>query len=74
MPTASLKRKLMTLDFSGKDPVKLDHTYIVLPFYARAEHSSARRHLYLSFVFCILYFVFVFCVLFNQNEPGEALR
>ena len=31
------------------------------PFYARAEHSSARRHLYLSFVVCILYFVF--CIL-----------
>jgi len=27
-------------------------------FYARAEHSSARRHLYLSFVVCVLYFIF----------------
>ena len=39
-------------------------------FYARDEHSSARRHLVLSFAVCILLFVFcvlLFVVLFLQK-------
>ena len=77
---ASRSRRVILLDVLAIDKLPLlgdISRYLFGRFYARAEHSSARRHLYLSFVFCVLSFVvcllsFGFCFQFNQNESREA--